>query len=79
MRFVSLNNYLHRYNGIGPGFDNLRFGLAVSIVFIHCFLLANGSSLVLGDGYAPGATAATIGTKPQQWNALGYLVPSLGW
>ena len=35
----SFESVLSRYNGIGPGFDFLRIGLAISIVLTHAALL----------------------------------------
>jgi peptidoglycan/LPS O-acetylase OafA/YrhL len=44
----TIEGALDQNDGIGPGFDLLRLSLAVMIVFIHCFPIANGSTEVLG-------------------------------
>jgi peptidoglycan/LPS O-acetylase OafA/YrhL len=73
MPFVSVDDELNRNNGIGPGFDILRFGLAVLIIFVHCFLLANGSTLILNNDTMlnAGATLVHLQTPPR--NIVVYL------
>jgi peptidoglycan/LPS O-acetylase OafA/YrhL len=60
-------NALNKHNSIGPGFDLLRVGLAIAILFIHCFPIATGQTDVLGLHTGAPATpilqpaAATLG------------------
>ena len=50
----SVEDGLKKNAGLGPEFDLLRLGLALSIVFIHCFVLSNGSTEVLGNNVPSG-------------------------
>lgn len=48
---LTLGERLAIRNGIGPGFDHLRIGLALTILFWHCFVLVYGSALTFNKSY----------------------------
>ena len=47
----TLGQRLEARKGIGPGFDHLRIGLALTILFWHCFVLAYGPVLATNPTY----------------------------
>jgi peptidoglycan/LPS O-acetylase OafA/YrhL len=55
-RFGSLQDVLAKHRGLGPGFDLIRIGLALAILYGHCFFIA-GSSSMSGAPGGPGVPA----------------------
>ncbi len=56
----SIEDALSANRGEGPGFSALRLALALAIVFVHCFVLSNGSQQVLGGNTVPTNVAAAV-------------------
>lgn len=54
---MTLGDVLKRNNGVGPGFDLVRVGLALLILYGHCFWIA-------GTAPAPAAAAGAIAAAP---------------
>lgn len=77
--FTTFQHVLARHKGIGPGFDLLRIGLAITILYGHCFLVAAGGGPQLDPGLAAsngviGNPAATgSGLTPEVWGYLHHL------
>jgi peptidoglycan/LPS O-acetylase OafA/YrhL len=46
-RLPNLGDLLKKYNGVGPGFDLIRLGLALLIMFGHCFWVAGAGPAVV--------------------------------
>jgi peptidoglycan/LPS O-acetylase OafA/YrhL len=68
----TIEDGLNQNAGVGPGFDLLRLGLAVTIVFIHCFALANGSTEVLGYNVASAPSTPITSSVPPE-DLVGWL------
>ena len=67
---VSVQDVLSRHKGIGPGFDLLRIGLALAILYGHCFLIAAGSTgSVTGNG-TMNDIIVPAGWVPSIWESL---------
>ncbi len=56
----TIGQIMDENNGIGPGFDVLRVGLAFAVVLRHCFPLTYGNSEAAASGFLWTATMAII-------------------
>ena len=56
----TIGSIMEENNGIGPGFDFLRVGLAFAVVLRHCFPLTYGNSEAASSGFLWTATMAII-------------------
>ncbi len=73
--FTTLQDVLARHKGIGPGFDLLRIGLALLILYGHCFLIAAGGPAATMGLIVPTSTIGEAAPPPVGWTqeVWGYL------
>lgn len=67
----SIGQIMDENNGIGPGYDALRVGLAFSVIFRHCFPISYGESEAASSGFF---WTATMGIVPIFFILSGFLV-----
>jgi peptidoglycan/LPS O-acetylase OafA/YrhL len=66
----SLDSEFKKHGGVGPGFDLVRFGLAVLIFYGHCFWIILGSNI--GPGHPTVVDGTVSHSVPVIWAGQTY-------
>jgi peptidoglycan/LPS O-acetylase OafA/YrhL len=70
LSFVTMQDVLGRHKGIGPGFDLLRVGLALTILYGHCFLIAGEGPPAPNLGSIAAQGTLNAATTPTNWGPV---------